>query len=212
MTCKNMRAGHIIYAVDDLESAMKKWEEKGFTVKYARKSKKINAIIYFSTGPFIELIDVSSISKFFLKVFSMFGGKAMVDRMNLANKDNRNLAILCIEKDGNSLENEINLLDKYGKKGNHLKHNRRRAPDGRVFKWKLFFPYDLNLPFLMTYYNIDPKPKNFVHPNGVKSVKSLEFHTNRESIDILKHFIDDPSIKLVEGKGKAGVVNVEFAY
>ncbi len=212
MDCKKMRAGHIIYAVNDLEKAMKQWKEKGFKVEYARKSKKINAIIYFSTGPFIELIDMTSFPKFLLKLMSIFGGKAMVDRMNIAKKGDYNSAILCIEKDGNDLEQEIELLKKYGKKGEYLKRNRRKTPDGEVLKWKLFFPYDLSLPFLMSYYNIDPKPKNFVHPNGAKYVKSLELHTNKESIDILKQLIDDSSIKLFESKAKSEVINLEFAY
>lgn len=212
MNCKKMRAGHIIFAVDDLEHAMKKWEEKGFKVEYAKKSKKLNAIIYFSTGPFIELIDASFIPKFLFKLMSMFGNKALVDRMNMSDKKYENSAILCIEKNGDDLKDEIRLLKKYGIKGDYRKRNKRNAPDGKVLKWKLFFPYDLKLPFLMTYYNVDPKPKNFVHPNGIKCVKSLELHTNKASIDIIKQLLDDSTIKLIEDEGKAEVLNIDFGY
>ncbi|QLB23656.1 hypothetical protein A6B44_02410 [Pasteurella skyensis] len=205
-----MRAGHIVYAVDNLEKAINEWREKGFYVEYARKSKKLNAIIYFSQGPFIELLDVKSIPKIALLIFSLFGGKAMVDRMKLYDITDGNNAILCIEKNEGGLDDEIEFLANNGKKGNYLKNNRRKTPDGKLLKWKLFMPFDLTLPFLMSYYNIDPKPKNFVHPNGVSRVKSLKLVTNKDSIAILNQLLDDDTIILEEGSKYAEVTEIQY--
>ena len=38
---------------------------------------------------------------------------------------------------------------------------------------------DINLPFLMTYFNIDPKPKNFIHPNGIKRINKVSYNTRQ---------------------------------
>ncbi len=212
MSIANMRAGHIIYAVDDLEEAMAEWRRKGFDIQYARKSKKVNALIYFSEGPFIELIAVSTLPKLALKAFSLFGAKGMVDRIKLSETVDRDSAMLCIEKDEDDLDDEVALLGRHGKKGNYLKRNTRKDPQGRVLKWKLFLPFDLKLPFLMSYYNIDPKPTNFVHPNGATRIKKLRLVTNREAIDLLEKLIGDETIELVEGDKIAEVVDVEYDY
>ncbi len=210
MSIAGMRAGHIIYAVDDLEKAMAQWRSEGFAVQYAKKSRKYHALIFFSEGPFIELMAVSSIPRLALRAISVFGGKAMADRMRLSEEAGAGSAILCIEKDEGNLDEEVAFLERRGKKGNYLKRVKRKDPAGQVYRWKLFFPFDLYLPFLMSYYNIDPKPKDFVHPNGVRRVKRLKLVTNRESIGILEELIDDETIELAEGDKKAEVVAVEY--
>ncbi len=106
-----MRAGHIIFGVDDLAKAVKKWEDKGFCVEYGTKSKKRNALIYFSEGPYIELLSVANIPKFARWFFGLLGAKPFMDRIDyfcesdLINKD---IASFCIEKDPGDLLREIN--------------------------------------------------------------------------------------------------------
>ncbi len=207
-----MRAGHIVYAVSNLEKAIKEWQDKGFKVEYARKSKKINALIYFSKGPFIELIEKDSISKMAMRIFLLFGGKPLIERMKNEEIVDTDRALFCIEKDYGPLDKEIAILAEYDKKGLHLKNSRRKDPYNRILKWRLFIPEDLSLPFLMSYYNIDPKPESFVHPNNVVSVKGLKLVTNKNSIEILEKLIDDESIKLVEGNANAEVIDIEFEY
>ncbi|WP_395547438.1 MULTISPECIES: hypothetical protein [unclassified Lacrimispora] len=50
----------------------------------------------------------------------------------------------------------------------------------------------MQLPFRMTYFNIDPKPVNFIHPNGIKRIKNVSFETREELIPIIKELSDDP--------------------
>lgn len=40
----------------------------------------------------------------------------------------------------------------------------------------------MQLPFRMTYFNIDPKPVNFIHPNGIKRIKE-RFLRNEGRVD-----------------------------
>jgi len=71
------------------------------------------------------------------------------------------------------------------------------------------FPDNLQIPFLMTYFNIDPKPKKgFVHPNGIYRIKSISFGTNETLIPIIKELCDDTTLKLFLGNG---VKNLEYA-
>ncbi len=211
-----MRAGHIIFGVDDVEEAVKKWEDKGFHVEYGTKSKNRNALIYFSEGPYIELLSVSSIPSFLRWILLLFGGRPFMDRMDylatpaLMNKD---VAGFCIEKDSGELLNEIEFLKKKGVSGFYMKNCKRNDPKGNKLTWKLFFPKTLGLPFLMTYFDKgDPKPKNFVHPNGAISIKKVKLVTDEKSISILSELIDDERIDCEVGDLKAQVVDIEYEY
>ncbi len=209
-----MRTSHIIYGVDDLPKAVKEWEDKGFHVEYGQSSKDGNALIYFSEGPFIELLNAKSVSNFQKKLLSLFGWKPLVDRMSNTKLLNQNIGTLCIEKDAGNLDKEIEWLkNNYNEKGFYWKNVKRTDPQGNKLKWKLFFPKNLGLPFLMSYYeNADPKPKNFVHPNGIKGIKSLTLVTDKNSINILKNLIDDKRLLFQVGNKKAEVINIEYEY
>ncbi len=211
-----MRAGHIIFGVDNLEEAVKKWRDRGFSVEYGTKSKKDNALIYFSEGPYIELLNVKAIPGSLKWIFKLFGAKPFIDRMNyLADSSmlNKDVAGLCIEKDAGNLLDEIEFLKKRDVTGFYMKKCKRNDPKGNKLTWKLFFPKTLRLPFLMTYFdNHDPKPKNFVHPNGAVSVKRIKLVTTENSIKILKDLVDDERIEYEIGDLKAQVVDIEYKY
>ena len=51
-----MKVSHVLYKVKDLEESVKKFQNLGFKVEYGSKSKPHNALIYFSEGPYIELL------------------------------------------------------------------------------------------------------------------------------------------------------------
>lgn len=53
----------------------------------------------------------------------------------------------------------------------------------------------------MTYFNIDPKPKNYTHPNGVTGISKVVFGAAQGLIPIIKELCDDPMLELVEGEG-----------
>ena len=51
-----MKVSHVLYKANDLESAIIKFQNMGFKVEYGSKNKPHNALIYFSEGPYIELL------------------------------------------------------------------------------------------------------------------------------------------------------------
>ena len=51
-----MKLSHLLYKVDNLNDSVRFFRDKGFNVEYGSKNKPKNALIYFSKGPYIELI------------------------------------------------------------------------------------------------------------------------------------------------------------
>ena len=82
-------------------------------------------------------------------------------------------SIFCIEKNQGGLEEEISYLDSVGIKGMHMQNLKRMDTKGRELKYKCYFTHDYNMPFLMSYFNIDPKPLNYTHPNGIKKISRV---------------------------------------
>jgi len=58
----------------------------------------------------------------------------------------------------------------------------------------------------MTYFNIDPKPKNFIHPNGIKEIKGISFGTSEKLIPLIKELCDDSILSLFVGDGVTNLV------
>lgn len=52
-----MKLSHVILKVEQLDKAVQEYREKGFVVEYGKEKNPINALIYFSKGPYIELLD-----------------------------------------------------------------------------------------------------------------------------------------------------------
>ena len=103
-------------------------------------------------------------------------------------------------------ENTYLTFTKY-KQGYFVTKSKRLDPSNRLLKWKLLFPEERRIPFLMTYFNIDPKQKKNNHPNGIKKIKSISYGTNAGFIPIVNELCDDNILNLFIGDG---VSNIEY--
>ena len=56
------------------------------------------------------------------------------------------------------------------------------------------------MPFLMSYFNIDPKSEIFVHKNGIKGISKVVYRTGRKNADALKHLVKDEILEVIEGE------------
>jgi len=101
--------------------------------------------------------------------------------------------------DPGGLEDEISYLDSVGIKGTYMKNLKRVDTKGRDLRYKCYFTHDYNMPFLMSYFNIDPKPENFVHKNGIKGISKVVYRTGRKNADALKHLVRDEILEVIEG-------------
>jgi hypothetical protein len=195
-----MKVSHIIYKVKDLKEGVREFEKKGFVVEYGKLKNPYNALIYFSEGPYLEIMGSTGMPKFFRTLLRLAGKKKLADRMDFWENHPGGPCGLALENYETNLEQETAVLKKYNQ-GYFKANSRRDDTKGRKLRFQCAFPDELQIPFLMTYFNIDPKPKNFVHPNGVARIESISFGTKKEFIPIIQELCDDKMLKLFEGKG-----------
>ena len=122
------------------------------------------------------------------------------------NKEKEGFIELCLENYDTDFKKEEEVLKKY-KQGYFITKSKRLDPSNRLLKWKLLFPEEWRIPFLMTYFNIDPKPKKNNHPNGIKKIKIISYGTNAEFIPIINELCDDNILNLFIGNG---FLNLEY--
>lgn len=195
-----MKVSHILYKVDNLETAVQKFRADGFEVEYGTRKNPYNAIIYFSEGPYLELFNNANMPKWIKIMLCLFGKKKMVARINHWENAKEGLIAVCLENYKDDFKEEKELLKKCNQ-GFFETKSKRLDTKNRLLKFRVLFPDELKIPFLMTYFTVDPKPKNFIHPNGVKVIKSISFGTDEKFISLINQLCDDPILKLFEGKG-----------
>ena len=98
-----------------------------------------------------------------------------------------------------------NILGTKGWEKYFVTQSKRTDPSHRVLKWKLLFPSQIKIPFLMTPFNINPKPKNFVHPNKINRIKQISYCTEANIIPIINELCNDDRLQLSAGKGECKV-------
>lgn len=201
-----MKLSHVLYKVNDLGESVAQFIDRGFHVEYGSKQNPHNALIYFSEGPYIELIEKPPVSSFLKVVLMLIGKKFLVDRFNHWEKSKPGYFEICLENYSHNFKNEIEHLKKQNQSF-FVTSSHRHDPQNRILKWKLLFPVENRLPFMMTYFNIDPKPKNFIHPNGVEKIEKVAYGIDKEFFPLLKNICDDDTLSLVEGEG---VLDVKF--
>lgn len=195
-----MKVSHIIYKVDNLEKGMEQFRQQGFKVTYGSKKNPHNALIYFSEGPYIELLSEVHFPSFFKFLLRLIGKGKVVDRIEKWEQAAEGPVELCLENYGTNFAKEKAILKKWGQKYFTTK-SKRLDPSDRLLRWKMLFPDELQLPFLMTYFTIDPKPKNFIHPNGIKRIKSIAYGTTAALIPLIEEISEDDSLELFIGQG-----------
>lgn len=203
-----MKTSHIIYKVDDLYQAVEEFKEKGFEVEYGTEKNPYNAIIYFSQGPYLELLASTGMPKFMKRILRMFGKSRLADRLDYWDNHKGGPCGVALENYKTDLREEKGILEKYSQ-GYFEMPSRRNDTKGRKLRFTCLFPHEMQLPFLMTYFNIDPKPENFIHPNGINGIKNISFGTREELIPIIKELCDDPVLTLFTGNG---IKDLEFEY
>lgn len=204
-----MKVSHLLYKVNNLETAINNFKELGYRVDYGSKYKPHNALIYFSEGPYIELLEKAPVSFMAKTVLKWTGNKKVVDRFELWEKNPEGFFAICLENYESDFKREEAILKKYGQ-GFFKTKSHRIDPSNRNLKWKLLFPYEVQLPFLMTYFNVDPKPKDFIHPNGIKKIKRVSLGTDPNLIPIINELCDDYMLDVSVVFGEQNYVSCEF--
>lgn len=201
-----MKLSHLVYKVPNLKKAVNAFQNQGFKVEYGSKKHPHNALIYFSEGPYIELLEGVSIPFPKRAALKLMGKRKVLERLDRWGNGAEGPIDLCLENYEEDFKQEEIILKKYNQ-SYFITDSKRIDAENRTLKWKLLFPDELSMPFLMTYFNINPKPQNFVHPNGVKRIGQISFNTTKELIPLIKELCEDSILNLGIGKGE-----IAFSY
>ncbi|MEO1437157.1 MAG: VOC family protein [Bacteroidota bacterium] len=195
-----MKLSHVIYKVNDLQQAVADYRQQGFKVDYGSKKNPHNALIYFSEGPYIELmakVPVPASVKYFLTIL----GKGKVrDRLEYWQNAKPGLMDLCLETELLHFKREKAIFKAY-QQAYFQTRSARLDPMDRHLKWKMLFPMELQLPFLMTAFNINPKPIDFIHPNGIRKITQVAYGSQPVFLPFLNALCPDEALQLFVGKG-----------
>ena len=199
-----MKVSHVLFKTNNLKKTIKEFEKSGFKVEYGSKKKPHNALIYFSDGPYIEILEKAPITSLIKLILRFIGKGCLVERFNSWEQAQEGFFEICLENKASNFRVEKQLLNQFGEKY-FVTQSKRTDPLNRVLKWKLLFPSQIKIPFLMTPFNINPKPKNFVHPNKIKRIKQISYCTEANIIPIINELCNDNRLQLSTGKGGCNV-------
>jgi len=194
-----MQLGHVLYKTTNLKLAVETFRKKGFRVEFGSNSKPHNALIYFSEGPYIELLEKAPIARWKLSLLRLLRKAKVAERLEQWEKADEGFFEICLETYENNFKRVEEVLVQH-KQSFFVTQSKRLDPQNRQLRWKLLFPYELQLPFMMTYFNIDPKPADFVHPNGIRKIKSVRYSFDSELSRIFRLICTDSLLELNEKK------------
>jgi len=194
-----MKVSHVLYKTNNLEASFKEFEKLGYKVVNGSRKKPHNEIIYFSEGPYNELQEKAPVSSFLKVILRLLGKGKVVDRFNSWENSTEGFFEICLETNTTNFKKEEKILAKF-EEGYFITNSKRIDVSNRVLKWKLLFPNQIKIPFLMTQFNINPKPKNFVHPNKIKRIKQISYSTEASIIPVINELCNDDILQLFIGK------------
>ena len=203
-----MKVSHIIYKVGDLHRGVEEFRAQGFEVEYGKAKNPYNALVYFSEGPYLEIMGSTGMPRLMKGILRLAGQGKLADRLDYWDDHPGGPCGLALENYKTDLDEERALLQKYHQSSFQMR-SKRDDTKGRKLRFTCAFPNDLQLPFLMTYFNIDPKPQAFVHPNGAVKISSVSFSTREEFIPLIKELCDDDTLRLFVGEG-VGDIRYEY--
>lgn len=133
-----MKLSHILYKVENLDKGVEAFKQQGFKVEYGTKRKPYNAIIYFSEGPYLELIGDMKLPKILNGILKLLGKGKVVERINGWHNSKEGLIAVCLENYKKDLEQEKAILQKHGHKF-FERNTKRLGIQNRLLKLKYYF-------------------------------------------------------------------------
>ncbi|MDO5714345.1 MAG: VOC family protein [Tissierellia bacterium] len=192
-----MEFSHMIYKVKDMDEAVKDFEDMGFTVI----KDKVNSNIWFEDGLFIDLcyVNYSKCSVFLMK---LIGLKGLAKHLQYYKDADVGFIDYSLENNRDDLIPENGALKKLGYKFSSFTM-RKKYSTGEKLKWKITFPYILDLPFLVGAGSFKErmKPKGIVHKNGATGIEKVIWGVDSKYIEDINSLYDDKRLELVKGKG-----------
>lgn len=206
----NFTVGRILCKADDLEATVKDFEKKGFEVsgEGPKRFSYQSRYIYFSQGPFIELVEFPQGFGFSLKMFGMgLVMSSLANRMKSWQKAPEGWLSLGLERIGSELLEEETLLRESGMQTTSGSYgsSKETTTTGRVIEERTtsyLYSDDPSMPFFEAFTKKAVyRPDSCIHPNGVTGISKVVLGTSQKQIDLLRTLCQDPRLELVVGDG-----------
>ena len=190
-----------MYKVRDLDAAVADFRSRGFVVEYGAVRRPKNALVYFSRGPYLELLVRTGMPRPVLRALAALPANP-ARRFNAWERGPQGLCGLCLEGKDKELDAVVARLHGRGL----LVSPTRVDPHGRHLRYRAFFPADLDLPFFMTHFSVDPRPADLTHPNGIRSIAQVDLPLEGPRRTFVSRLCDDGVLRCVPADGTMRVV------
>lgn len=202
-----MHLSHLLYKTHNLEETVAQFRQDGFKVEYGSYKNPHNALIYFSEGPYIELLEKAPVSKLTLWALKGIGQGQVAKRLRSWKNAPPGFFEICLETTTPHLNEAKTQMQQLGQRY-FCTRSQRKDPQQRLLQWQLLFPHNVALPFIMTPFNTNPKPKDFTNPNGIRQIKQCTYNNTPAHLQMVKTLCQDPRLLLKEGTGITDVVYI----
>lgn len=206
------KVSHILWRVDNIKEAVDAFRAKGFQVDWARDPKiSLNALIWFESGPFIELIQMKAPMRVFGGPLRVFYGKGMSRRWRKWCVGSEGLCDFAVEPIAADTARPENIdaarqwVAERGLGASKAIQGKRTPPDGTQVRFAFFAPDAAALPFVVSAYSLPQKPSQIVHANGATAIGGFTYSAPPDAVAHLKTLIEaDTALEVVCENGAEG--------
>ena len=200
------RIGHVIYKANDLEQAVAEFRAEGFEVEYGKVRDPHNALIYFSTGPYVEIIAGIHMPAVVRGALALTGHRRMVedyDRLAQAPQGYSRIVFEVEREKFTALEHLCAVHDR----STVISPVARKDPHGRRLSCRCLVPDDWSVPMFVTPFAVDTHRAS-AHPNGFTRIEEIRYAGSETAVGICLGAQAEERLRCSIGDG---TIEVSFA-
>ncbi|PJJ05985.1 glyoxalase-like protein [Streptomyces sp. 2333.5] len=210
-----LSCSHVLCKVDDIRSAVRDYQELGFTVEWGSAPERAhNALLWFERGPFIEFFQLPPAFRLLKWPMSAVNGVAAGDRLARWARPGEGWRDLALETDTTALHGAHRALRTSGSRVSRVMKGRRTRPDGDRVGYQFLATRPARLPFVVSAYDPPQRPTAVRHPNGATHIRTVRLGIadhDRPAFDALAGHLSEEGPLRVEQAPHTGVIDVELA-
>ena len=162
-------------------------------------------MVYFSEGPYIEIIDKSGMPSIIKTVLIPFRENAVVSRAGKIDQCGYGYCDIVLEGTKQELSYNARVLKSFNIKLSKVS-KKRKDSYGKNTKLDFIIPSAKDIPFLITPFPPGTKPKKFIHHNGVSKINKVYYGADEHRHTLIRILCDDNNLVLTREVG----IRVEF--